>query len=113
MGYRTTFQLNAQPLPAPDPAQAIAEFVEHYPEAFHCLNDDGSTCESGKWYDHEAQLKEFSRRYPGLVFTLRGEGEEPGDIWEKDFCNGRMVDRAASVQVPEQDLSVFLEARDA
>src|SRR5262245_45176353 len=42
-----------------------------------------------KWYDHENDMKELSRRYPDAVFHLHGEGEENEDIWEKHFKNGK------------------------
>lgn len=52
------------------------------------LFDEGS--EPTKWYDHEDDMKEFSRMFPNLVFELSGEGEESGDIWKKYFRDGKM-----------------------
>ena len=46
--------------------------------------------ESCKWYEHEADMREFSKRYPVVLFTLAGEGEEAGDLWKKYFKNGKM-----------------------
>jgi len=48
------------------------------------------TNESIEWYDHESEMKAFSKRFPDVVFTLHGQGEESGDIWVKYFKNGKM-----------------------
>jgi hypothetical protein len=43
-----------------------------------------------KWYEHEQDMRIFSKLFPEVVFTLKGEGEEPGDLWFKYFQNGKM-----------------------
>ena len=43
-----------------------------------------------KWYQHEDDMKRFSKLYPHILFELSGEGEESGDIWKKYFLNGKM-----------------------
>lgn len=51
-----------------------------------------------KWYDHEddiaAVIKAMSPAPPnGLVCEIHGEGEEQGDVWDKEFSyvNGRVL----------------------
>ncbi len=34
-----------------------------------------------KWYQHEEDMKLYSSENPTVLFTLKGEGEESGDIW--------------------------------
>ena len=42
-----------------------------------------------KWYEHETDMKALSLRFPEVLFTLHGEGEESGDVWNKYFRNGK------------------------
>ena len=35
-------------------------------------------------------MRKVSRRHPEAVFTLRGEGEDPGDRWVEYHQNGRI-----------------------
>lgn len=51
-----------------------------------------------KWYDHEEDLKTLSKKYPGTVFILDGEGEEYPDIWRKTFFRGKMHVAKASIE---------------
>lgn len=46
--------------------------------------------EKCKWYEHEEDMRRFSKLYPFILFELSGEGEESGDIWRKYFLNGKM-----------------------
>ena len=43
-----------------------------------------------KWYEHQKHMKHFSKQFPTTLFTLSGEGEEPGDLWKKYFLNGKI-----------------------
>lgn len=45
--------------------------------------------EECKWYDHEADLREFSKRFPDAIFRLEGKSASY-DMWVKYFQNGKM-----------------------
>ena len=59
--------------------------------SFFCRNTMPGTYSSDaiKWYEHEADMLEVSRRWPGVVFTLYGIHEE-GSHFKKYFLNGKV-----------------------
>ena len=59
--------------------------------------------DSCKWYDHDKQMREISKKYPETIFILEGEGEESGDIWKKYYLNGKCQVAKAEVIIPEFD----------
>lgn len=61
-----------------------------YSNAEYALHESGDCSQSCKWYDHESNLKMFSKEYPDYLFELSGEGEESGDIWKKYFHDGKI-----------------------
>jgi len=66
---------------------------------------DGKEC---KWYSWNDDLKGLSKEYPNLLFTLEGEGEEPGDLWKAWARNGKSVTVDAKITYPEPDLDKVL-----
>lgn len=46
--------------------------------------------DSRKWYDHDDDMIKLSKEHPELLFALKGEGEESGDIWKTYYLNGKM-----------------------
>ena len=99
MGYQTSFQLTvSEPGPDNDEVAAkLAELTDGFgPEhANHQLNASVWTTilngeEADPWYDHEMDMKEVSLAWPGVLFTLRGYGEEPGDEWVEYHRDGLM-----------------------
>jgi hypothetical protein len=53
---------------------------------------DGSCNNESIWYGHKDDLKEFSLKYPEVVFKLIGEGEKSGDFWIIYFKDGKIQD---------------------
>lgn len=83
------------------PQDVIGIFRTQCDSAKIALDEAGDTEEDCKWYSHERDLKEFSEEYSGYLFTLHGEGEEVGDIWNKYFKNGKMQKAKAQIIIPE------------
>ena len=94
MGYYTRYRLEEPAFGEPAFGELdweIAAEMERYDTDYGKLSSFiGGYGEPIKWYEHEDEMKAFSKRFPYVVFTLRGEGEEAGDIWVKYFKNGKM-----------------------
>lgn len=104
MGYSTSYTLECEPrltrkiscahcgTPMEDgESSELSEAV--LAEALPSYKGDtfaGVLEEACKWYDHENDMKALSRKYPEVLFTLRGEGEDAGDVWVKYFKGGKM-----------------------
>jgi hypothetical protein len=91
MGYHTDFFLRVEPEDLlPEIEQAMREVTR--PDSG--LRDleyfvDGWMISDAKWYAHEAELKDFSGRFPETLFILSGEGGEPDDLWKLYVKNGK------------------------
>lgn len=59
--------------------------------------------QSMKWYDSDADMKNLSKNYPALLFTLSGEGEDSGDIWRAYYRNGKGLRVAARIVFDEPE----------
>ncbi len=113
MGYYTSFDLgieqNESNIPLTDKQQkaAVDKVIEYLDEKKE--NDSffiallSRNTDSMKWYDHEGDLKRFSKRFPDYVFRLRGEGERAEDLWFKYFKNGKIQDAYAKITFPPFD----------
>lgn len=86
MGYYTNYSLEVD---GGNGLDIIADLKAVCDNASYALCDDGSTSDQLKWYDHESDMIAFSRKYPDVLFTLYGAGEESGDIWRQYFLNGK------------------------
>jgi len=62
----------------------------------------GAWC-NAKWYDSEEDMIALSVRFPEFFFTLSGDGEEQGDIWESWYCNGMTFTDRAEIVFPKYD----------
>lgn len=89
MGYATTYRLECD-VPGAGGRRLLKEIICDNENMSYALESDGSTCQSCKWYDNEDDMRNVSKKHPGVLFTLSGEGEEAGDIWRKYFRDGKM-----------------------
>lgn len=97
MGYYTDYNLSTDSY---DNENIIDEFKQSSENAKYALES-----ESCKWYDHEKELRKFSKKYPDVLFTLYGQGEEHPDIWYKYFKNGLMQKCEAIITYPKYNES--------
>ena len=48
-----------------------------------------NTQECVKWYDYEADVLRISNKFPDVVISVYGNGEDDGDKWVQYFYNGK------------------------
>lgn len=117
MGYLTSYKLDWQgvvsairPCPHCDgkgtiPVDDIVyDFVKNEPFLYGGTEPIAPSLEdSCKWYEHEEDMKQLSLKFPDVLFTLRGEGEESGDVWVKYFKEGKMQISKAEIKLEPFD----------
>lgn len=87
MGYYTSHRLNITG--GGKKFEIIEDLRESYEDANYAIDESGATEESCKWYSHDRDMIEFSKKYPESIFELSGQGEEPEDTWRHYFKNGK------------------------
>ncbi|CAM3634827.1 hypothetical protein [Mesobacillus zeae] len=90
MGYYTSYTLKVHEGERRIQDILAEEFDNGEFDLEYILDEDGNPYDSCKWYDHEKDMRSFSKLYPDVTFVLSGEGEEAGDLWKKYFRNGKM-----------------------
>lgn len=111
MGYYTKYSLKIIKVSVNDDQEK--EMVKDLAKIMH--GDDQTPAkyfddlleESMKWYSHEKDMKSFSKKYPGYIFLLEGEGEENGDLWREYFKNGKSHRIHAKVVFDEFNEGIF------
>lgn len=123
MGYYTSFSLstvtgNAEtriPITAEDADGNPVTVFTRTPKPIEILREELSKQvgynpfeDSCKWYDHDKDMMAFSKLYPDVVFALKGEGEESGDIWVTYYKNGKRQHCKAIITYDEYDASKLI-----
>ena len=103
MGYCTQFSLEITN--AHD--ELINEFRAECEDADRAFDDFGCSQDSQIWHAHSMDLISFSRKHPYALFTLYGFGDEPGDIWEEHYKDGKMQRCEGEIIIPEFDESLL------
>lgn len=107
MGYYTRYTLEVR---GPDDARAAYRDSRGGPATYgdgvHWSGDYAET-DKTKWYEHESDMLAVSERHPFLLFVLRGDGEEAGDVWVKFFRAGKVEEhRLDPSTLPDQPSKV-------
>ena len=82
---------------------AIAKHIEDDNGETYGFDTSGNAQDSCKWYRHEDDMRQMSILFPDVLFVLRGEGEESGDLWIKYFLNGKTQSEPVEITFPKFD----------
>lgn len=108
MGYYTRYSLTwTSDFDDEELDTAIGDAIEKNEDFSYALSRDGESGDSCKWYDHEYHMRALSLKFPGVLFTLSGEGEESGDIWKKYFRGGKMQICKVVLDFPKFDATLL------
>lgn len=101
MGYLTRYTLEVAPKGENFEEIKTSIISENYEmTAWDLIDGNVDDC---KWYDHDDEMKAFSKKFPKALFTLNGEGEESGDVWRAYYQNGKSVKYHAEISFPGFD----------
>lgn len=99
MGYFTEYELDI--IEGPD---HLIELLRAECEgASFAISPDGATNFECKWYEHQKDMKAFSKKHPDALLMLSGEGEDNGDAWREYYRNGKMQVCKAVRVFPDYD----------
>ena len=106
MGYYTDYSLEAGPFADGDEADAFIQKLASVSGYQWDVGDfaDGyisATNWDAKWYDCRDDAATVSAAYPHVTVDLRGNGEEPGDMWMMRARGGVTERVAAQIVFPE------------
>lgn len=59
--------------------------------------------ESIKWYTFDKDIRAYSLKHPGVLFTISGDGEESDDKWTSYIRDGKIHEVRAKVTYDEFD----------
>jgi hypothetical protein len=107
MGYYTTYELSVE-LSVEESVELsednlISKFRAESEGARQAIDEYGCSIENCKWYDHKEDLESFSFKYPNVLFTLYGHGEDDFDMWRLYVKNGKTQTAKASITFADFD----------
>lgn len=106
MGYLTQYTLKVWDPLTLEEIEDQASIIGNFTQAVnYAIDSEGYTLDCVKWYDWEADTREFSKNNPSYIFFLSGVGEETGDMWRAYFFNGKAQIVGARIEYDPFDLA--------
>ena len=104
MGYYSSYSLTIYNINELDKdLEIINELRKESDEATYALDEYGGCSESSKWYGSNKELKEFSKKYPDLIFELSRKGESTEDMYKYYIKNGKIQSCKAMITYDSYD----------
>ena len=90
MGYYTVHNLDipGNELSVEEVAAKLAETYNDLDTRYWLSAITGE--DVAKWYGHPEDMREISKHWPDILFTLSGVGEETGDVWAEYYLGGKV-----------------------
>lgn len=103
MGYYTSYNMEIETDPN-STKPTLDELEELTGYGWEELSDfEYRTEDDCKWYEHDEHMIQLSKKYSKCVFTLRGEGEETGDLWLTYYKDGKLKTYRPEIEFPPFD----------
>jgi len=105
MGYYTYYTVET------DSGVDLEAYIERVKEIEGELSEPLDTLrwvlggDSCKWYGWKEDMIIISKNFPGVLFTITGEGEEGGDLWIAYVKEGKVQVCEAKITYDEYDES--------
>ena len=117
MGYCTCFNLSVDPFDGKTRIpEEVYDKVNEEIDKMGALEDHYGRSEWGvyaKWYDWEEDMLLLSSKFPDLLFTLSGDGDDSDDKWIAYFNAGREQYCPAEIIYPDYDPSLLAPSKDS
>lgn len=103
MGYHTRYSLEVDSEYRHEIIELLLAKVDF---ARTVLQPNGkSTGEFASWHKHDIDLIKLSKKFPEVLFTLSGEGEDSNDMWKLYVLGGKSYKQKAVIFIPAFDKS--------
>jgi hypothetical protein len=102
MAYYTEFKIETQPVAAAASVRKSIEFELDY---------DPFDGDEVKWYEVAETVAVVSAKHPGVLITILGQGQTPGDEWIIHAHGGEIERHKRAAWVPPPASNRMLAAR--
>lgn len=88
MGYDTWYNINVT-TDDKNERQAVLKEIAIAAFGDETAEEDVESGFEGRWYDCDDDLQKISKRHPGVLIEISGDGEASDDIWAARYLDGK------------------------